>query len=202
MVLGFLGAVYRLVREASRLQRRTAPGASSPAARSVAAAAKADVAAGAPMEIRLRVLVARVIASVVVIGGLGAYPTWTWSGDGGLVAEAVAGAAGLAGAVMGAALITRAAREGAARAAAAFLPAEGYRFGVGAGSAALLWLVTDIPPVPLLIWSLGFFLAILFCETSWLVGALQRDARAGETRNVLQLLHRRVENSGADWDDV
>jgi hypothetical protein len=132
------------------------------------------------MKIRFVAMLGWVVPISLAVGGLGAYPTWYWCGqeNGGweaLEAETWAWGIVFIGIIMSGLLIHRAAREGAARAAAMFMPTEGYRIALCVILGVVAWLLTRVHFVPLVVWLFIFYLTMLFCEVAWLARALRRS---------------------------
>jgi len=117
-----------------------------------------------------------VVLAGVLVGLLGAFPTWHLAGRDGLAAELWAGGIVLVAVVLSAAVVVCAAWRGPATAAAAF-PASGLiRLGVGLalGCAAARWAGVDA--AAFFVWPAVFYLAMLGAESFWLARALNRDA--------------------------
>lgn len=168
------------------------------------------------MDIRFTRLLAYDLALVALVGGCGAYPTWYWSGWAGVLALPIAAAMLLAASLTGGFFIMAAATEGPARAAAAFMPAEGYRIGISIVLTGVAWLA-GVAVTPLVIWMMIFFLVTLYCEVIWLVRALRRaqltDADWQKIASVAGLFSKRrkpdtpqdepgIDPEDIDWDDV
>jgi hypothetical protein len=142
------------------------------------------------MEIDLSELLWRVLPSLAVVAALGGFPTWKWSGNSGLVAEAAATVIAAVGAVLTGGLIRRAAQEGPARATGSFLPAEGYRVAWCVLAALGSWLIFGCDLVALVLWTAIHFLVVLFWLVVWLAAALRRDARLVEQGRILRFFYR------------
>lgn len=140
-----------------------------------------------PMRIRMVSLVGWALALVLVVGGLGGFPTWTWQGNAGLWSLCVAAAVGFGGALFGGRIICRAAQAGPTSAATAFLPSELYRLGFGVVVGAVAGVVAPVSLVALVIWLLIFHLIMMYSEVVWLVKALRRDERLVEAGRVIRL---------------
>ncbi len=156
------------------------------------------------MRLRMRDLLWWAVPTGALLGGLGAFPTWTWSGNPGLYAEAVAAVLAGMGALAAGWIELRGAREGPARVAAAFLPGEAYRLALVLMGAAVAWAILPLSTIALVLWVLLFHLAMLFCIVVWLVKALQRDARLVEQGKIVRLFTYGLAGPRKEitWDDV
>ena len=128
------------------------------------------------MRMSFAAIVGWVLAAGVVAGGIGAYPTWKLSGPEGLTAMLAAGGLVLAGMLVSAAVITRAARSGPGRAAFAFIVCSAFRAIISVLAGGVICALTSLPPRVLLTWLAMFYLAMLAAEAACLVKALRRDA--------------------------
>lgn len=168
------------------------------------------------MDIRFARLLAYDAVLVGLVGGCGAYPTWYWSGWAGVLALPVAAGMLLAASLTGGFFILAAATEGPARAAAAFMPAEGYRIGISIVLTAVAALA-GVAITPLLVWVMIFFLVTLYCEVVWLVKALRKaqltDADWQKIASVAGLFSKgrkadrqgdqpEIDPENIDWDDL
>lgn len=150
-----------------------------------------------PMAIRLGDLLSWLVPGYLVVGGIGAYPTWALKGLPGLVSLVAAALCSFAAATFTGWLIGRASQEGPVRAAAAFLPCEAYRLGIVLVAGAVIWALGG-EVVSTVLWLLGLHLLALLCETQWLVRALRKDERLAEQGRVHRLFLRGGRE--IDWD--
>ena len=126
-----------------------------------------------------------VMPGVVVVGAIGAYPTWKLHAQLGLMTELVAGALVLTVAMLSACvIIRRAAAGGHAKAALAFVTLGWVRVLLSAALALVIWSLFGLPPRLMLIWIAVFYLVVLTCECFWLIQALQRERRRLPDREI------------------
>jgi len=129
-----------------------------------------------PMRIGLAGLLGWIIPAGVLVGAVGAYPTWAASGVRGLWAQLVAGV--IVGGVMcaGGLFVMRAARRGARAAAFGFI-VSGFVMAAGTPALAVTASRTmHLPMKPTVLWAGIFCFAMLIAQSIWLARALRRDA--------------------------
>jgi len=135
-----------------------------------------------PMRIGLAGLLGWVVPAGVLVGALGAYPTWALGGGQGLRAQLAAGAIVVGVMCAGGAFVARAARRGPRAAAFGFvrtglIMAAGSLVMAAASSAAM-----KLPLAGTLLWTGVFYFAMLIAKSVWLARALRRDARPPAAR--------------------
>lgn len=128
------------------------------------------------LRISLVALLAWVLVSASVVGALGVYPTWYWSSQDGLRAQAWAFTVVLVAMVISGILIVRASRQGAAAAAMTFVVVSMARMGICMLLTVVGWFTMSLPLAPLLIWMFVLYIVMLFAEVGWLTRALHRGA--------------------------
>ena len=129
------------------------------------------------MRISFAALFAWLIPASLVVGALGAYPTWRVSGTPGLLAQLAAGAVVLVVMAASARFICHAASHGPRRAAQSFVAGFLVRVAACAAlSAAVGHWLADLPQQTLLVWTGLFYLVMVLAEAIWLARAMQRDA--------------------------
>lgn len=138
------------------------------------------------MRISFVALFAWLIPAGLLVGGLGAYPTWRLAGAAGLLAELAAGGVVLAVMAASARFICHAASRGPRRAAQSFMAGFLVRIALcTALTAAVGQWHADLPQQTLFVWAGLFYLVMVLAEAIWLARALQRDAHRvylGEVR--------------------
>ena len=112
----------------------------------------------------------------LLTGGIGAWPTWYWAGQDGLMGELLAGAIVLPIVLASALIVWRVASRGPGLAAAAFMAAGVVRLTAVLATTLILYRLAQPHTVAFLIWVGVFYLATVIGEGLWLARALKRDA--------------------------
>jgi hypothetical protein len=126
-----------------------------------------------PMRIGFAGMLGWIVPVGLAIAAAGAYPTWVLGGAGALWAQLAGGLIALGVLAVGALVVIRAARRGAAAAAIAFIVA-----GLGMGVLLLLigagaWALLELHMVSLVLWIAIFFVAMHLAQSFWLYRALR-----------------------------
>jgi len=127
------------------------------------------------MRMSLGSLLAWTVGPAVLVGLVGAYPTWRFAGQGGLASQAAAGFIVMLAMGASAAAVARKAAGGAAKAAMAFLLAASVRVGICVASGLAAAILLPLPTAALLIWLGAFYVVSLLGESAWLVKAIRRS---------------------------
>jgi hypothetical protein len=127
------------------------------------------------MRMSLASLLFWAIGPALLVGLVGAYPTWRFAGQGGLAGQATAACIVILAMAASAAVVVRKAVGGAAKAAVAFLLTASVRIGIclvlGLAAAFLLPLST----AAMLAWLGVFYVVSLLGECAWLTRAIRRS---------------------------
>lgn len=129
------------------------------------------------MMLTLRALLTWVLPAALLVALAGAYPAFKDGGPQGLACELSAAAIVLAVMLAGGALIVRTARrDGLAKASLTHVwmgIARPFACLVLAGGA---WKGLDLPPRPLALWLVIFYVAVFGAELTWMLRALRQSA--------------------------
>jgi hypothetical protein len=118
------------------------------------------------------------VLSALALAGAGSYPTYLLAGRGGLLAELSAGVI-VVGVAFGAlALIVRQAKFGVASMIGTYKFASMAKVLACAILAIVAKFVFDLQARPLLLWTAGFYVCVLACQSIWLVKSLKGFAPA------------------------
>lgn len=129
------------------------------------------------MRISFAALFVWLIPAGLLVGGLGAYPTWRLSGTPGLLAQLAAGGVVLVVMAASARFIFHAASRGPRQAAQSFVAGFLVRVALCAAlTAAVGQWHADLPQRTLFVWTGLFYVVMVLAEAFWLARALQRDA--------------------------
>jgi hypothetical protein len=132
------------------------------------------------MDISLPALAGWVLPSLLAVGLLGAWPTWRWYGQAGFQAAGLAGLVVIPLLVLSALLTVSSAGKGPGWAAFTFASAGVARMIVSFILAGVILWTEPVPAIPMVGWTMGFYLAVLTAESIWLSRALQlHDHRQG-----------------------
>ncbi|MDD4889922.1 MAG: hypothetical protein PHU85_08310 [Phycisphaerae bacterium] len=121
------------------------------------------------------------IAVVLAIGlAGGCWPTWHFAGSPGVTAMAVAAGAALLGLGAGLIILARKTQEPGPKLAMTFLLTAPIRMTVTLAAAIAAWLAGYWPVLPLMIWTVVFYLLLLAAEANWLTSLLKSQAARSE----------------------
>ena len=129
-----------------------------------------------PLKLSIASFLAYVILTAVVVGAVGAWPTWRLAGRSGLHAMLAGGGIVLFVKIAFAYVIVRQAARGPGRAAFAFILLTLVRLLSNLLLAGGAWALFNVSRKLLLIWTGLFYFALIVAESIWLARAFQRDA--------------------------
>ncbi len=128
------------------------------------------------MELSFPALLGWVLPVGLLVGGVGAGPTWWLAGRAGLVAELLAGTVVLPIMVASALIVLSVASSGAALTSAVFVSIGVMRLAAVVTTALILERFCRMATLVFWICILAFYLAMLGAEVAWLARALKRGA--------------------------
>jgi len=141
---------------------------------------------------------AEALAWIITLGvaawAIGAYPTWLLAGWGGLLAQGLAGGVVLLTTALSTMMIADLAARDPAQAAVGLAGFGAIRVMLAISAFVAGWKYLGLPPTPLLLWIVLFYVSALTGQIVWSVMALRPDphvAAPGKT-------NRRTPASGTD----
>ena len=130
----------------------------------------------APMQLSIPALFGWVVVSTLLAALAGLWPTWRWFGVAGFDAAALAASAMLPLLALSSLAVLAAASKGPAWAAFIFISVGMIRGIAAFGVTALMLHLTGLPPMALIGWMVGMYMACLAGETIWLARGLHHHA--------------------------
>ncbi len=112
----------------------------------------------------------------MLLGAVGAWPTWMLAGREGLMSELIAGAVVLPIMLASALVVLRGSLRGPAAAVKMFVVGWAVRLPAVVALALLLGFFCRVHLVAFMCWVGLFYLATIVCEGLWLAKGLKRDA--------------------------
>lgn len=115
-----------------------------------------------------------VLPIALVAGGIGAYPTWIKSGTEGLIAELTSAIIAIIVVTSSGMLLVWCGKHSPLMIAKVFTPSVVARVFLSLALGGAMWQLFALPPIPLLVWLLVFYIITLVVESYWLMTELKK----------------------------